>query len=127
MNKNIYVVIYFIIIAYCLPIEIEGKCRRTAKVKYQAEYGWSKLYTVEVIFMTGYELNTSTRTFNYSAYSIYAIIFWAQNEATVIKLNTILLCGSEVDCDCIDNSIVDLQGYDQDGDKWNICLSSFCF
>ena len=77
--------------------------------------------------MTGYELNTATRTFNYSAYSVYGIIFWAQNEATVIKLNTALLCVSEVDCYCIDNSIVDLQGYDQDGDKWNICLSSFCF
>ena len=127
MNRKYILVFIVFSVLFSLSIETEAKCRKDAKVKYQAEYGWSKLYTVEVTFMTGYELNTATNTFNYSAYSVYAIIFWAQNEATVIKLNTFLLCGSEVTCDCIENMLLDMQGYDQKGDKWNICISDFCF
>jgi len=82
---------------------------------------------VEVSFLTGSELNTATSSFDYSSGSVYATIFWDQDEVSVIKLINILLCGYKVTCDCIDNTLMDLQGYDQDGDKWNICLGSFCF
>jgi hypothetical protein len=102
-----------------------AKCRRFATVKYQQKYGWSKKYTVEVTFMTGMELNQATSSYDYSSYSIYAIIFWGEGQATVIKLTSYLLCGYEVTGDCIDNTLSDLQGYDQDGDKWNICMSNF--
>lgn len=110
-----------------LLIDSEAKYRRIAKVKYQADYGWSKIYTVEVTFLSGFELNSATKTFNYSSYSVYAVIFWGNNEASVIKLSTILLCGTEVTRDCIENTLLDLQGYDQVGDKWNICIKDFCF
>ena len=105
----------------------EAKCRRVATVKYQQQYGWSKKYTVEATFMTGTELNHATNTYNYSSYSVYAIIFWDKGQATVIKLKSYLLCGYDVTCDCIENSLYDLQGFDQDGDKWNICLSYYCY
>lgn len=104
-----------------------AKYREVATVKYQQQYGWSKNYTVEVTFMTGYELNQATRTVNYSPYSVYGIIFWGQNQASVIKLNGFFACGSEVTSSCIENTIYDLQGYDQDGDKWNICLGNYCY
>lgn len=91
------------------------------------EYGWSKKYTVEITFLTGFELNQATGTSNYRTSSVYATIFWDQGEATIILVNTILLCGFEVNCNCIDNSFIDLQGYDQDDDKWNICLKDYCF
>jgi len=110
-----------------VPIDSIGACRRIATVKYQQQYGWSKKYTVEVTFLTGLELNQATGTYNYRSSSVYAVIFWDQGEATVIRLSSVLLCGYEVDCECIDNTIMDLQGYDQDDDKWNICLSDFCF
>lgn len=106
---------------------VDAKCRRTATVKYEQQNGWSKKYTVEVTFMTGYELNQATTSYDYDMYSVYAIIFWGEGQASVIKLKTYLLCGTEVTCDCINNSIYDLQGYDQDGDKWNICLGNYCY
>lgn len=126
MKINNIILILVLTITVFSAEELESKCRRDAKVKYMTEYGWSKLYDVEVIFMTGYELNTATNTFNYNAYAVYGVIFWAQNQATVIKLSTILLCGSEVTCDCVENSLVNLTGYDQDGDKWSICLGRLC-
>lgn len=109
-----------------LLIDASAKCTRVATVKYEQKYGWSKKYTVDVTFMTGYELNQATGTFKYNMYSVYASIFWGDGQASVIKLRTTLLCGNEVSCDCIDNSMFDLKGSDQDGDNWNICLSDFC-
>ena len=95
MNYKIFLIILTTLLLI-ISFESEAKCRRGAKVKYQTQNGWSKLYTVETIFLTGYELNTATNSINYSAYSVYAVIFWDQDEASVIKLSTILLCGSEV-------------------------------
>jgi hypothetical protein len=124
--KQIFNYIVFVLLLITTS-EVSAKCRRVAVVKYQQQYGWSKKYTVEVTFMTGYELNQATRSYDYNSYSVYAIIFWGEGQASVIKLKSYLLCGYEVTCDCIDNSIYDLQGYDQDGDKWNICLSDICY
>lgn len=106
---------------------INAKCRRIATVKYQQEYGWSKKYTVEVNFMTGMELNKATQSYKYDSYKVYAIIFWGEGQATVIKLTNNLPSGYEVECSLIDNITFDLQGYDQDDDKWNICLGQYCF
>jgi len=104
-----------------------AKYTQTCEVRYETESGWSKSYTVEVSFLTGSELNTATNTFNYSSFSTYAVVFWSQGEAAVIKLSTMLLCGSEVDKSCITNTFGDLKGTDQDGDDWKVCVSSFCF
>lgn len=108
-----------------IPLIGSAKCTTVAKVKYEANYGWSKLYTVDVTFMSGSELNSTTSTFNYSPYNVYAIIFWNNDQATVIKLTLTTI--SNVTCSFIENQILDLQGYDQDGDKWNVCLKSICF
>lgn len=126
MRRN-FVFLFVMCMFLCINQESTAKCRRNAKVKYETQEGWSKLYSVEVQFLTGYELNDATGTFNYTVYSIYAVIFWDKNQASVIKLSTYLVCGSEVDCDCINSSFVDLEGYDQDGNKWKICVSNFCF
>ena len=65
----------------------DAKCIRTATVKYEQQYGWSKKYTVDVTFMTGYELNQATSSYDYAMYSNYAIIFWGEGQASVIKLS----------------------------------------
>jgi len=127
MKSKIITIAMTFVFLFGFLAEVEAKCRRVATVKYEQQYGWSKKYTVEVTFMTGYELNQATSSYDYSSYSVYAIIFWGEGQASVIKLKSYLLCGTEVTCDCIDNSIYDLQGYDQDGDKWNICLGDYCF
>lgn len=104
-----------------------AKYTQTCEVKYKTKNGWSKKYTVDVNFLTGSELNTATNSFNYSSYSVYAVIFWGQNKATVIKISSFLSCGTEVTKSCITSSIMDLKGTDQDDDEWNICTSNFCY
>jgi hypothetical protein len=123
-QKLLFLICLFTLFSFS---DLYAKYSRTASVKYKQEYGWSKTYTVEVNFLTGYELNQATSTYNYDTYSVYAIIFWDQDQATVIKLKNYLICGMEVTEDCIENSIYDLEGLDQDGDKWNICISTYCY
>ena len=127
MKVKLLTVLLTFIFSFTFWTNAEARCRRVATVKYQQQYGWSKKYTVEVTFMTGMELNQATSSYDYSSYSVYAIIFWGEGQATIIKLKSYLLSGYEVTCDCIDNSIYDLQGYDQNRDKWNICLSDYCY
>jgi hypothetical protein len=127
MKTKLFILILTTVFSLTLSVNAEAKCRRVAIVKYQQQYGWSKKYEVEATFMTGYELNQATGTFDYDSYSVYSIIFWGEDQASVIKIKSYLLCGTEVTCNCIDNSLYDLQGYDQDGDKWNICLSDICY
>lgn len=120
------ILILLIIFSGFFSFNIYAKCVKDAQVKYKQQHGWSKKYSVEVTFMTGSELNSATNTYNYSSYSVYGIIFWGNNEASVIKISSFTLCGFEVTCDCI-SSMYDLKGVDQDGDEWNICLSNFCY
>jgi hypothetical protein len=127
MKLNVLKTILTVTLGLIFYINADAKCRREATVKYQQEYGWSKKYTVEVSFMTGLELVRATNSFDYDLYSVYAIIFWGRGQAAVIKIKNFLPCGGEVTCDCITSSVTDLQGYDQDGDKWNICLNDYCF
>ena len=127
LRKNLLAFALVIISQFLLFSNAEAKCVLKATVKYQQQYGWSKKYTVNVTFMSGMELNQATTSYDYSTYSIYAIIFWGEGQATVIKLKSYLMCGYEVTCNCVQNSIYDLQGHDQDGDKWNICLSGYCY
>jgi hypothetical protein len=96
-------------------------------VKYAASYGWSKYYTVDVTFMTGSELNKATSSLSYSSFSTYAIIFWGQNEATVIKLTNILGCGYETKQSCISNHVMNLNGSDQEGKSWEVCTKQYCY
>jgi hypothetical protein len=100
---------------------------RHHQARYMTETGWSKRYVVEVTFMTGQELNEATNSHRFSMFSVYATIFWGEGQATVIKLSSHLICGTEVSKSCIKNSISDLKGKDQDGDDWKICVSDYCF
>lgn len=100
---------------------------QTCSVRYWTQQGWSKKYTVDVTFMSGSELNDATSSFRYTTYSVYAIIFWGNDKATVIKLSSFTGCGFEVDKDCIANTIYDLKGKDQDDDEWKICVTNYCY
>jgi hypothetical protein len=91
------------------------------------ENGWSKKYTVDVTFLTGNELNQATKTFDYSTYSVYGVVFWDKGQATIIKISTTLFCGMETDKSCIQNAVGNIKGIDQDGDEWKICASDYCY
>ena len=76
-----------------------------------------KKYKVEAKVFSGSELNSKTNSYEYSAFSKYAIIFWAQGQATVIKMDYsygISTFGSS--------------GKDKSGYPWSLSTStSFCY
>ena len=74
------------------------------------EVGWSKKYTVDVTFISGYELNDANRSFTYSTYSVYAVIFWGQGQASAIKNASYQLRGMEVEKGCITSTFGDIEG-----------------
>src|SRR3972149_7314860 len=101
-----------------LSFNLNAKYTQTCVVRYMTQDGWSKKYTVDVIFISGSELNEATKSFKYSSFSVYVVIFWSKEQVSVIKLSTFLSCGATVDKDCITNTFGDLKGKDQDGDEW---------
>lgn len=80
-----------------------------------AKQGSGRSYKVGATVLKGQELNTATRTFNYTPYSTYVVIFWAENQASVIEL------------DFPNLNAIGTSGKDQDGRKWDVSTSSICF
>jgi hypothetical protein len=120
-------IIILLFLAIFLCFKSEAKYTQTCVARYMTQEGWSKKYTVDITFMSGTELNEATNSFKYSSFSVYAIIFWGEGQATVIKVSTFLSCGTAVDHNCISNAFSDIKGKDQDGDEWKICVSDYCF
>lgn len=104
-----------------------AKYTQTCKVKYKNNYNWSEYYTVDVVFMSGSELNRATSTFDYETFSVYAIVFWDDDEASVIKISSFTACGLEVKQNCISNLIYNLEGEDQQGRAWEVCTRNLCY
>ena len=78
----------------------------------------NKKYKVEAKVFTGIELNGKTNSFNYQPYSKYAVIFWAEGQASVIELDYafggINQFGS--------------YGKDQQGHRWELSTTTtFCY
>lgn len=122
--KRIAVLLFLI---FLIASPAGAKYVQTAKAKYQTSYQWSQYYTVEVSFLTGKELNDSTRSFSYNAFSVYAVIFWGPGQASVIQLSGIFTCGLQTNQSCIQNVFSNLEGQDQEGRNWEICTKSYCF
>lgn len=118
MAKKILIIIC---ILACSLKPLSARCTKYCFIKYETSAGWSQYYYVQVHFMTGYELNTATRSYYYSGFSRYAVVFWGQNQCSIIKISTTLLVGMEFECDVLTFGLSELEGRDQDGDKWKIC------
>jgi hypothetical protein len=73
-----------------------------------------RTYHVNAIFATGSDLNQTTHTFNYNVLGRYIVIFWAQNQASVIQMNA--LFGGP--------SYISSIGFDQEGRSWQISAYS---
>lgn len=58
---------------------------------------------MEVEFVTGYELNNMTKSFNYTMYNKYALVWFAQGEVAIVKLNTYVISNNEFDHDAFRN------------------------
>ena len=100
---------------------------QTVQARYKTELGRSPWYTVDMTFMTGNELNMTTGTLKYSVLSGgYGIVFWKENQASVIEIDDILACGLYATRVCIAEHVLNLTGTDQEGRKWEICTASIC-
>lgn len=112
------IVLLALIIAYPPAM---ASYREACTVRYETESGWSSGYQVECIYLTGAELNSATATFNYQAFDTYAVVFWKQNEASVIRLKGYFVCGMEATGQCASMSYMPVKGTDQQGRTWKVC------
>ncbi len=100
--------------------------REPCKVKYQTQDGWSKTYEVECNYMSGLELNQQTKTAAYNSFNIYTVVYWSENQTTIIKLSNYTSCGSTAKARCA-KSFMNLDGLDQEGRNWKVCdFDNFC-
>jgi hypothetical protein len=125
--KSFRISLLLLFFSVCLIQPLLAKYTQTCKVKYKANYGWSDYYTVDVNFLSGYELNKATKSWDYSSYSTYAVVFWGDGEASVIELSSYTGCGREVTQRCITNKYSNLEGEDQQGRGWEVCAKSRCY
>jgi len=110
---------YRLLIMVVLCLYVTYPLHASEKVKVCARYstsdGWSKGYSVQATVLKGSELNQNTGTFNYISYATYVVIFWDNDEASVIQMDLTML------------TVMPMQGKDQQGRKWEVAKSNFCF
>ena len=86
----------------------------------------SDWFDVRVTFVTGAELNTATRTTTHSEGDRYAIVYWAADQASVVKLVSAVPCGANFERSCLPLS-GQMRGNDGQGRSWEVCTARFCF
>lgn len=91
--------------------------RENICAKYQTQSGWSKGYSIEANIMKGSELNRRTGRYSYDSFATYAIIFWAKDQASIIKLSNFY--GSF--------SVYGTNGSDQEGRRWQLSKTTLCY
>ena len=87
----------------------------TVCAKYQTESGWSDGYKVNAYVLKGSELNSATNSFDYTSFSTYTVIFWSDDQATIIEMDSPYL------------SYVGTEGTDQIGRIWKVAKTSVCY
>jgi len=122
--KFVVLVVAFAIVLMT-PSRSLARYVQTAKVRYDTRVGTSDWYKVDVNFVTGGELNTATNSIRYQSWSSYAVIFWAQGQASVIKLKNIYGCSSEFSEACLP-ILGKMRGEDQEDREWEICTGIYC-
>lgn len=95
--------------------EANSADRETVCAKYRTKGGWSDGYKVEASILKGHELNQATRTFNYTSFSTYVVIFWDKEQASVIEMDFPYL------------GPIGQSGKDQRGTEWEIAKTTICF
>ena len=116
-----------ILIMFLLAIcfKSNAKFEQTIELKYEKKDGWSKYYTVDATFMTGFELNKLTNSYSFDSYITYCIVWWQDGQCSIIALNYIS-CGYEALPSCLAYHY-SIDGKDQNDNTWNICLTYTCY
>jgi hypothetical protein len=91
--------------------------RQNVCVKYKKRHGWSKGYKVQGTIIKGSELSRKTGSYKYNSYSTYVVVFWDNDEASVLELD--YYYGSI--------SGVGVSAKDQRNRPWEVSSSSICY
>lgn len=106
---------FMVIVAVCFFVsKASASEREVVCAKYETQLGWSHGYKVEATILKGTELNRATKTFDYSAFSTYVVIFWDKDEVSIIELDFPYL------------SVIGQHGKDQEGRNWEISKGGVC-
>lgn len=124
--KVIVRMILLVVAALSISVPSHARVTTPAKVRYETSEGRSKWYTVDVHLFAGSELAQKTGQLSrFSSLKNYAVIFWAEDQATVIEISTLLFCGTEFSQSCMP-MLGRIKGEDQDGDEWEVCTAMVC-
>ena len=93
-------------------VEVKQLC-----AKYQTQRGWSKGYSIEAQVMSGRVLNSRTSSYSYNSLSTYAVIFWSNEQASIIELS--YYTGRF--------SAYGTRGTDQEGRSWQLAKTRLCY
>ena len=86
-------------------------------VKYMTGLGWSDGYKVNATIISGSELNTRTKSFNYNSYSTYVVVFWEVGQASILELDYY-------------SGYISSYGQlatDQRGRRWQVANTNYCY
>jgi len=112
MQKNFRTVFAFSVIAtLCCSGALANE-----KVDICARYSATgQSYHVQAINTTGFELNQATASFSYNSLGRYIVIFWEQNQASVIEMDGMFFAPTAFPS----------TGNDQEGRTWEITVFSY--
>jgi hypothetical protein len=105
-------------------VDVPGK----VSVKSRAGWGdWVERKSIQ--FSTGFELNDRTKSFDYEAFSNYAVVWFDERQVAIIKLNELLITGMRFEKSALSlyQRFGELTGEDKQGRQWKFCLHSYCF
>jgi hypothetical protein len=130
--KELRSILFILLISVLLTASSYAETRRLCKVYYETENGWSQGYTMEVSFLTGYELNNATRSYSYSMFSNYCLIWFGKGEVAILKINaTLFRSGNEFERDdflnlfLLQSEIRCVQVNSEDERNWKIKAKEF--
>lgn len=88
-----------VLFTFCFTLASFATVRRVCYVQYAIGYGWSQVYTMQVEFMTGMELNNATRSYSYDGYKRYCLLWFSNGGVAINEISDGFLCGYEFDDD----------------------------
>lgn len=107
------------------PIAAEARHIQTSQVRYETQQGASRWHSIDVHFLMGAELNSATNSYRYNGIKPYAVIFFGDEKAAIIQIQTTLFCSFEFTSSCLP-LLGKMKGRDQDGTEWTICTGDIC-
>jgi hypothetical protein len=89
-------------------------------------YEWTPLYTLEIVFATGSEVNIALNK-NYNETAIIGIVKWSNGGLSFVKLssyilNELVLTNENFSIPLLQQSVNLVKGIDEEGREWEINL-----